>query len=97
MATFTVTAYGDETNPNDGRTSLREAVRAANGRSGDDEIRFASNIEGGTIVLRQGQLTLDSDVRIDGDRDNDGRQVTIDGDGESRLFRIEGGGTQAAL
>ena len=89
MSTFTVTTASDVLNADDGKVSLREAVRQANATTAVDTIGFAScALEGETLVLVQGQLTLKQDVTIDGDQNNDGKEVTLSGVGESRILHI---------
>jgi len=60
----------------DGKTSLREAICAANNNSGPDSIAFSASIfgTGGVITITQGTLTIenDDDTSIDGDLDDDG-------------------------
>jgi hypothetical protein len=97
MATFTVTTRNDVIDPNDDRLSLREAVAQANATAAADTIVFAGSLEGQTLVLARGELVLRQDVRIDGDRDNDGTEVTLSGDDASRVLRITGGGTDVDL
>ena len=48
-------------------------------------------------MLTGGELTLSREVRIDGDRNDDGQAVTLDGNDNGRLLRITGGGTDVAL
>ncbi len=77
MAYITVTTLADLIDPIDGKVSLREAVAQANA---GDIIRFALNLEGGSpLVLTQGELAITRDLTIDGDRNDDGSAVTIDG------------------
>jgi hypothetical protein len=96
MAAFTVTTAVDLV-ANDGELSLREAVARANATAGADTIRFAAGLEGQTLALAGGELTLSRDVRIDGDRDEDGRVVTLSGGDASRLLTITGGNTDVGL
>ena len=77
MATFTVDAFSD--NPSDGRLSLREAVALSNASAETDTIQFASSLEGRTLFIHRSELAVTGDVIIDGDRDNDGREVTLGG------------------
>ena len=56
MATFTVNTAQDVVDPGDGRLSLREAVRQANATEAADTIRFATFLEGRTLVLSGSQL-----------------------------------------
>ena len=96
MATFTVNTAADVIAA-DGELSLREAVRQANATAAADTIVFAGALEGRTLVLAQGELALTRDVTIDGDRDNDGREVTLSGNDASRILRITGEGTDVRL
>src|SRR6478609_6516017 len=97
MAYLTVTTQADVVSPGDGKLSLREAVTQANAASGADTIVFAAAIEGKTLVLTQGELSLTSDVTIDGNQNNDASRVTIDGGGASRHFTISGADTDVNL
>ncbi len=92
MATLTVTTAADRLDAGDGQLSLREAVARANATNAADAIRFAGALEGQTLTLTQGQLELRSDVTIDGDRDGDGRTVTLSAGGESRVLLVAGNG-----
>jgi fibronectin-binding autotransporter adhesin len=96
MATLTVNIAAD-TVANDGKLSLREAVAQANATAGADTIRFASGLEGKTLTLTGGELVLTRDLTIDGDSNNDGKEVTISGGGVSRILRITGGNTDVSL
>lgn len=69
MATYTVTTAADVMNAGDGVLSSREAVQQANAAGAGDTIQFANVLEGQTLTLTQGQLTLASDMSIDGDTD----------------------------
>ena len=86
MATFTVTTVDDVVDPGDGKLSLREAVDLANAASDADRIDFSAGLRGKTLVLSGGELAIDHDLRIDGGD----RQVTIDGDGKSRILDVDG-------
>ena len=79
MATFTVNTAADVVDSNLNQLSLREAVNLANATAAADTIVFANALEGQTLVLNQGQLVLTQDLTIDGDLNNDGTAVTIDG------------------
>ena len=70
--TFTVTTAADVVDPGDGQLSLREAVAAANATPALDAIRFAPSLEGQTLVLTGGQLTVSQDLIIDGNGDDGG-------------------------
>ena len=62
-----------------------------------DTIGFASGLEGKTLTLTQGELVLTRDVTIDGDRNNDGKEVTLSGGDASRILHITGGSTDVSL
>ena len=91
MATFTVTSPSDAVDPTG--LSLREALALANASPDADTIYFGSILNDTTIVLTQGELTISSDVTIDGGE----LRVTIDANGRSRVLAIEGDGTDATL
>ena len=97
MATFTVTTEADTLDAADGRLSLREAVEAANATDEADRIVFAPDLEGQTLFLEAGQLEVAHDLAIDGDHDDDGTGVTVNGNLNGRVFLIGGQGTQAEL
>ena len=102
MATLTVTTASDVVDAGDGVLSLREAVARANGTAARDTIVFAPAVEGQTLVLTGGELTLSQDVTIDGDANNDGVDVTLDGNRVSsttgsRHFSALGTGTDVSL
>ena len=90
MATFTVNSAADVVDGNFNQLSLREAVNRANATTAADTIVFANALEGQTLVLSQGQLVLTQDLTIDGDLDNDGTVVTIDGNHVDRLLTNQG-------
>ena len=83
MATFTVDTLSDD--PAAGLT-LREALVLADGDAAADTIEFAAGIQGGTVRITGGELTVASDVTIDG-----GTGVTIDANGFSRVLFIAAG------
>jgi Ca2+-binding RTX toxin-like protein len=97
MATFTVTTAADAVDAGDRVLSLREAVQQANSTAAADTILFANALEGRTLTLTQGQLTLTADAAIDGDRDNNGAEVTLSGGGASRVVAVAGAQTDARL
>ena len=99
MATFTVTTKDDLVNAGDGVLSLREALAAADATpTVADSIKFDVAAMGGNrIVLAGSQLTIASDVTIDGDRNDDGTKITISGGDASRILLIEGNQTDVAL
>ena len=77
-----------------GGLSLREALGWASGAPAPVAIAFAHGPGdafdgGGRVVLEHGQLEVLGEVVIDGDADGDGTpDVTIDGGGGSRVFRV---------
>lgn len=82
-----------------GGLSLREAIGlASNDYTTFDRITFHSDLSGGTITLDAfnnfaPELTLSGLLEIDGDIDGDGvSDITIDGDGQTRIFRIQNPG-----
>jgi Ca2+-binding RTX toxin-like protein len=97
MATFTVTTAADVVNASDGVLSLREAVQQANVTAAPDSILFALSLEGETLTLTGGELTVSADLVVDGDRDHNSVEVTIDGNENDRILSIVGGGTDVAL
>ncbi|MCZ4353694.1 calcium-binding protein [Roseovarius aestuarii] len=99
MAIITVNTSTDEADGSifDGDISLRDALAVA--VDGDvitfDNLFFSSNsspLNNATIMLTLGQLAITSGVTIDGDLNGDGiADVTIDGNGLSRIFEVTGG------
>ena len=85
MATFTVTTASDAVNP--AGLSLREALASADANPGADTIYFAPILNETTIVLSQGQLTIASDVTIDGGE----LEIRIDATSQSRVLNISSG------
>ena len=96
-STLIVTTAADVTNPGDGQLSLREALAIANGTTALDAIGFAPSLEGQTLVLTGGQLTVSQDLIIDGNGDDGGVAVTIDAARKSRVLLIGGTGTDVVL
>ena len=90
MATFTVNTASDIVNAGDSLLSLREALEQANNTAAADSIVFAPSIEGETLVLTGGQLFVNNATTIDGDQNNDGVRVSIDGNDADRIFRVVG-------
>jgi CSLREA domain-containing protein len=100
MATFTVTTAADTVDAGDGALSLREAIQRANATDAADTIVFADALEGRTLTLTQGQLTLTggpadlgrgTELAIDGDADRDGAKVTLSGGGAGRVLEVQDG------
>ena len=54
-------------------------------------------LEGTTLLLTGGELTLNQDVTIDGDGNNDGSEVTLSAGHASRLLNIAATGTDVSL
>ncbi|MEO1092253.1 MAG: DUF4114 domain-containing protein [Pseudomonadota bacterium] len=82
MTEFRVTTTTDESDPGDGLLTLREAIDAANAADGADQITFDDALEGQTIVLTQGELTITDDLAIEG---LGADVLTVDG-GDSTIF-----------
>lgn len=84
--TFTVSNTNDS-----GAGSLRQAIIEANNNAGADTIEFAIP-SGSTITLSSGELSITDELTIDGDLDDDGTpDITVDADGNSRVFDINDG------
>ncbi|MGE3291549.1 MAG: choice-of-anchor Q domain-containing protein [Geminicoccaceae bacterium] len=90
---FTVTTAADSVDANDGVLSLREALTLAASEPGADQIEFAAAIQGQTLTLTMGQLSITSDVTINGGFDG----VTIDAALHSRVFQVFGKYTDATF
>ncbi|MEO1092263.1 MAG: right-handed parallel beta-helix repeat-containing protein, partial [Pseudomonadota bacterium] len=90
---FVVTTDLDVIDDTDGETSLREALALANADpTTADTITFVAGLAGSTILLTAGQLDITSNLTIDGDLDDDGGpDVTVDAQGQSRVFQVAGG------
>ncbi|MFM7426031.1 MAG: DUF4347 domain-containing protein [Elainella sp.] len=86
LAAFFVTTTNDVVNPNDGVTSLREAVASANSLGGANSISFLVN---GRITLTQGELSINNNLSVFGN----GAFLTISGGNASRIFNIASGNT----
>ena len=96
QTTLVVTTLMDENDGGVGGTglSLREAISIA---SDGDTIIFSQNLNDGTttdgvITLSLGELVINKSLTIDGDLDDDDstRDITVDADGMSRVFNIDG-------
>ena len=97
MATFTVTTTADVVSASDGVLSLREAVTQANATAVADTIVFAPFVEGQTLTLTGGELTLAQDTTIDGDQNNDGSELTISGGDVDGIITTNGFQTDVVL
>ena len=97
MATFTVNTAADVVDGNFSQLSLREAVSQANATVAADTIVFAGALEGQALVLTGGELQVTRDLTIEGDTDQDGTGVTIDGNQNGRLLHITGSATDVEL
>jgi cadherin-like protein/VCBS repeat protein len=102
-ASLVVTTAADVVDPLDNETSLREALAFANSTAGTDTITFVADLDGETLFLSGGQLTITDTVTIDGDRDNDGvADITISARPDantlatSRVLAVDGGATAIA-
>ena len=90
--TFIVTTTSD-VSADDGVLTLREALALADADNSDrrpDRVR--ARVQGQTIILGGSQLTVNSDVTIDG-----GTGVTIDADQASRVLLVQGFGTDVVM
>ena len=65
LTTFVVDTLSDTVDAQDNRTSLREAVLAANENPGEDEIVFADRVTG-RLLLQNGELEISDSVRVIG-------------------------------
>ena len=76
-----------------GGLSLREALILANADpTNAADISFDAGLAGQSIVLDGTELTIASDVTIDGDVDGDDKaDITLDAAGGSRVFNVTGG------
>ncbi|MGF1485825.1 MAG: hypothetical protein ACFBSE_01805, partial [Prochloraceae cyanobacterium] len=83
MATIIVNTLLDENNGiGIGGLSLREAISFANP---GDTITFESTLNLGTIILTNGELTIDKSLSIDANN----LQITLNAFGNSRIFNID--------
>jgi hypothetical protein len=100
-ANLTVTTLADEAfgggsleaeTADGGGLSLREALGIANAQAGTDTIDFDAALTGGTLTLTGGDLTISSDLVIDGDINDDGASdITVSGNYASRVFNVTDG------
>ncbi|QDT30331.1 polymorphic membrane protein [Gimesia panareensis] len=80
-----LTAFTVMNTDNTGAGSLRAAIEAANANEGADTITFDASLAGQTIVLGD-ELSISDDLTITG---LGADQLTIDGNGDSRIFFIK--------
>jgi serpin B len=93
VASVVVTTTSDVVDPNDGLTSLREAIAYANAHPGNDTIAFAVDLPGDFITLTAGELEI-TDVTGTTTIIGFGKTyLTIRADFASRVFRIANGAT----
>ncbi|MGE3243721.1 MAG: choice-of-anchor Q domain-containing protein [Pirellulales bacterium] len=88
MLAITVTTIDDVVDLNDGVTSLREAIFAANTVPGADTIEFSPGLtadEPATILLTRSELQITESLRINGPG---GNLLAIDAQQQSRIFNI---------
>jgi len=83
LSTFTVTNTADS-----GAGSLRQAVLNANASPGADTVSFDESLNGLTITLTSGELTIADSVSISGPGAS---QLTVSGNDASRVFSIYSG------
>jgi hypothetical protein len=81
-----LTVYTVNSVLNTGTGTLRDAVTQANSHAGADEIAFAPELAGKTILLTGSQLTISGDLKIDATSLAGG--VTIDGNNKVQLISI---------
>src|ERR1700754_1936754 len=88
MTTIIVNTVSDSINPNDGATSLREAIAQA---GVGDTITFAGALNGQTILVSS-QLDITRSVSINGDLNGDGLpDITLDGQHLGTILYVGGG------
>ena len=82
-----VTTLSDTIDLYDGLISLRETLFYLQSEAIDETITFDSTLDGGTILLTNGELTLNRPVTIDASLLS---SLTIDANHESRVISING-------
>jgi len=88
LLAITVDTIDDVVDANDGLTSLREAIVAANATAGADTIEFAPALTVGgqaTIALEHGEFEITESLSISGPG---AALLTIDAQRQSRIFKI---------
>ena len=87
--TIIVDTINDAIDPNDGVTSLREAIEEANKTSGLDTIEFdETKLSGKEITLKSGELEIKDDLTINGLGTD---KLTVSGNKKSRVFKVDDG------
>ena len=90
--TIIVDTINDAIDPNDGVTSLREAIEEANNTSGLDTIEFdETKLSGKEIALKSGELEITDDLTIDG---LGADKLTVSGNKKSRVFKVDDGDSE---
>jgi Ca2+-binding RTX toxin-like protein len=93
MLSITVNTFLDDNDDiSDNVISLREAIAEA--ANYGNQIEFDPSLHGSTILLEHGQLTLSSSIDIIGPGAD---LLTIDAQGESRLFRVTSAGAAVTI
>ncbi|MGA2033654.1 MAG: choice-of-anchor Q domain-containing protein, partial [Thermoguttaceae bacterium] len=96
-ASTMVTTAKDVVDPNDGQTSLREAVAYADSNPGNNTITFDPSLAGKTITLTGGELDLTNTTGTTTIAGLGATHLTVNGNGKSRVFSISGNNTQAVI
>jgi hypothetical protein len=82
--TFIVDSFEDVVDPNDGVTTLREVINAANSLTGEDTVAF--NVISGSEIKLSEQLNISDDLIINGPGAGN---LTISGDGTFNNLSID--------
>lgn len=91
LSTITVTSAADPSGTHSGVT-LRDAIAQANASSGADTIVFAPSLDGTSIKLTQGELSITDALTI---RGNGAQNTIVDAQGRSRIFNVTATGSTA--
>ncbi|HEY4234018.1 MAG TPA: choice-of-anchor Q domain-containing protein [Lacipirellulaceae bacterium] len=87
LAAYLVNTELDSVDPNDGLTSLREAITSANGAPSADTINFDASLSGKTILLTHGELKISDDLTVSG---LGAGLLRVDAQQQSRIFNFVG-------